>query len=129
MAGTAASRDALARRWAEAINKRDLDGLLPLAHEEIELYPLQFGVSGHYTGHDGLAQWMRELTTNDLGHTARIDRLRELEDGRVALFGTVCADGQPLSAYALLVGIRDGKVAVMRSYLSDERTLELLGVL
>jgi hypothetical protein len=39
---------------------------------------------------------MTELTTNGLRHTARIDRLRVLPNGRVALFGAVIADGAPL---------------------------------
>jgi ketosteroid isomerase-like protein len=115
-------------RWAEAINERDLDTLLSLAHEDIEIHPLQMGLEGSYRGRDQLRAWVQEVTANDLRHTVRIEGVRELADDRLALIGTVVVDGRPLSPYALIALVRDGKIAAMRSYLGDEQTLELLGV-
>jgi ketosteroid isomerase-like protein len=119
----------LVELWADAINARDLPTLLEMAHPEIELYPLQFGVSGHYGRHEGVTRWMSEVRAWDPGHRVRYEKTWELGGGRVALFGTIFIDDEPFSPYALVVEIRDGRIARMRSYLNDEETLEKLGVL
>ena len=121
--------ESLIRRWADAINARDADALLELAHPEIELQTLQLGVSGHYKGREGVAEWMAELGEWDPGHRVRIERLRTLPSGRVAVFGTVMIEGEPSSPYSLVAEVRDDKVVLMRSFPSDEDTLEKLGEL
>ncbi|MEA2458205.1 MAG: hypothetical protein QOC95_1177, partial [Thermoleophilaceae bacterium] len=63
------------------------------------------------------------------GHKVAIDRVRTLPDGRVALFGDVYLQGRLIAPYALVVTVRDGKVAVARSYLNDEETLAHLKLL
>jgi ketosteroid isomerase-like protein len=118
----------LVRRWFDALNARDLDTLLELAHPDIDIYPMQFAVSGNYSGHDGLRRWREELGAWDPGHHVRGGAVRDLGDGRYVMFGTVVIDGEPLSPYALLIRISDGRVAMMRSYLNDEETLERMGV-
>jgi ketosteroid isomerase-like protein len=121
--------ESLIRRWADAINARDADALLELAHPDIELHPLQFGVAGHYRGREGVAEWMGELRVWDPGHRVRIEGVRALPDGRVALFGTIMIEGEPSSPYSLVASVADGQVAEMRSFPSDEDTLEKLGEL
>ena len=121
--------ETLIRRWADAINARDLDVLLELAHPDIELYPLQFGVSGDFHGADGVREWVDAFRKWDPGHQVRIEGVRTLESGRVALFGTIMIEGEPSSPYSLIGELEEGKIRSMRSYPSDEDTLEKLGEL
>jgi ketosteroid isomerase-like protein len=121
--------EALIRRWSDAINARDVDALLELAHPDIELHTLQLGVSGHYRGREGVAEWMGELREWDPGHRVRIEQVRTLPSGRVAVFGTILIEGEPSSAYSLIASVADAKVLSMHSYASDEETLEKLGEL
>jgi hypothetical protein len=119
----------LVRAWAQAVNARDIEAVVSHSHPDIDLNPMQIAVSGHYSGHEGLRQWLRDIIASDLGHTVRYLGIRTLPDGRVALFGEVCLEGTTVSPYTLLVTIRDGKVALMRSYLADEDTLRVLKLL
>jgi ketosteroid isomerase-like protein len=124
-----AADESLIRRWADAINQRDLDALIEIAHPDIELHPLQFGVSGDFKGHDGVRTWVETFRDWDPGHQVRVESVKTLADGRVALFGTIVIEGEPSSPYALIGEVRDGKVAVMHSFPNDEDTLEKLGEL
>lgn len=121
--------ETLLRRWSDAINARDADALLELAHPDIEMSTLQLGVRGSYKGREGVAEWMAELHEWDPGVRVRIERFRTLPSGRVAVFGTILIEGEPSSPYSLVGEVRDGKVALMRSFPSDEDTLEKLGEL
>ena len=118
----------LIRRWFDALNARDVDALIAMAQPGIEVYPMQFAVSGTYTGHDGLRQWRRDLGAWDPGHHVQPGEVRDLGDGRYVMFGTVIIDDAPFSPYALLVRVDEGKIVAMRSYLNDEETLERMGV-
>jgi ketosteroid isomerase-like protein len=129
MSSADTATQALARRWADAINARDIDALVPLAHPDIELEPLQIGVRGQYHGPEGVRRWMEEVAGDDLGHRVRIEGTRSLGPGRALVRGTVLLGGDEVSPYALVVHVRDGLVLGMRSYLNDEATLERLGVL
>jgi ketosteroid isomerase-like protein len=129
MPDTADPLHAVARRWAEALNGRDVDTLLSLSTEDVDCDPLQISVSGRYTGRDGVIRWMREVTTHDPGHRVAIQGLSTIGDDRVALFGQLVMNGRAVSPYTMVIVVRDGKVAVMRSYLSDEETLTQLGLL
>jgi len=121
--------ESLLRHWSDAINARDADALLELAHPDIELSTLQLGVRGTYKGREGVAEWMAELREWDPGHRVRVERVRTLPSGRVAVFGTILIEGEPSSPYSLVAEVRDGKVAMMRSFPSDEDTLRKLGEL
>ena len=124
-----AADETLIRHWADAINARDLDGLLEVAHPDIELSPLQFGVSGDFKGHAGVRDWVDAFRKWDPGHRVRIEGVRTLPSGRVALFGTIMIEGEPSSPYSLIAEVRDGKIARVRSFPNDEDTLEKLGEL
>jgi ketosteroid isomerase-like protein len=118
----------LVRRWFDALNARNHSARIEMAHPDIEVYPMQFAVSGTYNGHEGLRQWGKDLSAWDPGHHVEPGEIRELGDGRYVAFGTVIIDGEAFSPYALLIRIADGKVVAVRSYLNDEETLERMGV-
>jgi hypothetical protein len=69
------------------------------------------------------------MVASDLGHQVRYLGIRTLPDGRVALFGEVCLEETVVSPYTLIATVRDGKVALTRSYLATEETLRLLKLL
>lgn len=119
----------LVRHWAQAINARDVETVVALSHPEIDLHPMQIAVAGHYSGHDGVRAWIRDILASEIGHQVTYRGLRTLPDGRVALFGEVCLEGKVISPYTLLATLRDGKIALTRSYLADEETLRLLKLL
>ena len=120
----------LVRQWARAVNERDRDTLTALSHLRIDCYPLQIAtVSGHYQGHDGVRRWIDDMVASDIGHTVEFRAIRTLPGERVALFGALLVEGKEISPYSLIATLRDGKVAGMRSYLSDEETMEHLKLL
>ena len=117
------------RRWAEALNRRDVDTMLELSTEDVDCDPLQISVSGRYLGHEGVRRWMREVTTHDPGHRVAIEDVRPIGPDRVGVFGQLNMNGRPVSPYTMVTWLRDGKIAMMRSYLSDAETLTQLGLL
>jgi hypothetical protein len=120
----------LVRLWATAVNDRDSEVLISYSHPEIDVYPLQIAtVSGHYQGYEGVRRWLVDMEASAIGHTVTFSGIRSLPDDRVALFGTVCVEGKEISPYSLIATLRDGKVSAMRSYLSDEQTMEHLKLL
>jgi hypothetical protein len=106
-----------------------VETLVELSDPDIQLYPMQIAVSGHYRGHDGLRRWVEDIVASDLGHGVEFRGIRTLPDGRIALFGEVFLGDTSISPYSLLVTLRDDRVASTRSYLSDEDTLKLLKLL
>lgn len=102
---------------------------MSLSAPDIDLYPMQIAVSGHYRGHDGIRAWIRDILASGIGHEVRYLGIRTLPDGRVALFGEVRLEDTVVSPYTLIATIRDGKVAMTRSYLATEDTLRVLKLL
>ena len=120
----------LVRRWATAVNERDAEKLIHFSHPDIDVYPLQIAtVSGHYFGHDGMRRWLDDMVASDIGHHVEFVSIRTLPDGRVALFGAVFVEGKEISPYSLIATLHGDQVIGMRSYLSDEETMEHLKLL
>jgi ketosteroid isomerase-like protein len=120
----------LVRRWATAVNERDAEKLNSYSDPEIDVYPLQIAtVGGHYQGYEGMRRWLDDMVASDIGHHVEFVSIRTLDDGRVALFGSLFVEGKEISPYSLIATIRDDKVIGMRSYLSDEETMEHLKLL
>jgi hypothetical protein len=112
------------------VNDRDGDALVSYSHPDIDCYPLQVAkVSGHYSGHDGVRRWLDDMEESDTGHHVMATGIRTLPDGRVALFGVLLVEGKEISPYSLIATLQDDQVVGMRSYLSDEETMEHLKLL
>jgi hypothetical protein len=119
----------LIERWTHAVNDRDLDTLLGLAHSDIEHQPLKLTGDGVYNGHDGMAKWIDGRGVEAPGLQVCIEHVEILSGERAAAFGRVAIDGRDVSPYALVAIVRDGKIAKLRSYLSDKPTMDRLGLL
>ena len=116
----------LVRRWVEGINRRDLTALLDLAHPDIECQPLELSSRPVYSGRAGLTEWILELSIAAPAVQRRIERVQTLSAELAAVFGTVVANGEDVSPYALVAVVRDGKV--VRSHLGDKPRMEQLGL-
>jgi hypothetical protein len=119
----------LVRKWAQAVNARNVEAVVALSQPDIDLQPMQIAVAGHYVGHEGLRDWIADIVASELGHQVRFLGIRTLPDGRVALFGEVCLEDTVVSPYTLVATIQNGKVALVRSYLATEETLRVLKLL
>ncbi len=117
----------LVRRWAQAVNARDRETLVATSDPEVDVYPLQIAtVGGHYVGHDGMRRWIDDMLAGDVAIQVRFVGIRTLADGRIALFGEIFVEGKFISPYSMIATERDGMIVAMRSYLSDEETMEHL---
>ena len=47
----------LALLMFESFNRRDLDALLPLMHDEVEIEPRLGALEGDYRAHEGVRRW------------------------------------------------------------------------
>src|SRR3954466_14039290 len=70
----------LARRMYENFNRRDLDALLALMHDEVEIAPRLGALEGEYRGHAGVRRWWSDLLDFSPAAAAQIERVQDLGD-------------------------------------------------
>jgi len=116
----------LVRRWLSAFNARDEDALLAVAHPEIVLRPLRWGVRAEYRGHDGVREWLETIAANPGSSTVSWTTIEPLLNGRVLVEGVVDADG---TGFVGLYELREQRIAGVRGYLSDRALLAQLGLI
>jgi len=112
----------LAQRYVAAYNDRDLQGMLALHHEKVVSYPLRLYGHRGLTGREGVVasgRWYEVI----------VDEVRQLGPDLLAIFGGICDRGERIAPWGALVRVRDGLIIESRSYLSDEETLERVGLL
>jgi ketosteroid isomerase-like protein len=121
--------DQIAREFVDAFNRRDADGLLALAHPEIEFRPTMLvGSERVYWGCEGFRTWVADLVAAQAKHRVRIRKMR-VEDQRCLVFSDLLLDGEVVSPSAMVAKIADGKIVEVHAYLSDEAMLTDLGLL
>jgi ketosteroid isomerase-like protein len=130
MASDRAAMIAIGRRFIDAFNRRDAQGLVDLADAEIEFRPTSLaGDRTVYRGHDGLRHWVRALNNAMVQHQVRVVDVRALDDDRLVVLSEVLVDGELLSPSAMIATLNEaGKIVAARSYLSDPQLLETLGL-
>jgi ketosteroid isomerase-like protein len=113
------------RRWFDAINRRDLEALLALAHPEISFSPLQVHGADVLHGHEGVAAVWGRMEEVGLDHRIAITALHTLEDGRTAAVGLV----QPGDVGMVgIYRIEDGLILEGQNRFAGEDTLRRLGI-
>jgi ketosteroid isomerase-like protein len=70
----------LARRMYEIFNRRDLDALLALMHDEVEIEPRLGALEGDYRGHEGVQRWWSDLLDFLPDYTAEITEVQDFGD-------------------------------------------------
>ena len=130
MLGAVRSRRA-ARAVYDAINQRDLDGLLQAMAEEVVFdFPLEQGDDGHHVGKPAVAQWFRTFL-DDYPEIAFTLQHVSVED-IFALGGTntvhaewelVCVDcdgRQSRSRGVTAMSFRRGRIVHLRDYIVEQ---------
>jgi ketosteroid isomerase-like protein len=103
------------RRFAEAINRADLDAALDVCDPEIEFRSV-LGISGHaYIGHAGIRQYFEDVASAWEEWRVDVHGVTSGPGGRVAIEMTMhvrgLGSGAPLSEYTGHVWtVRDGKL-------------------
>ncbi len=104
------------RRAYEAFASRDLETLRRLADESIEVATVTGLIAGRtepYRGHDGLAEYMRDISGTWKRIELQPQQFNQVEPGQVLVFGRARVwheKGFLDSANAWLWTLRDGRV-------------------
>ena len=128
-----AAAEQLVRRASEAFSSRDVDALMKLADPKIEIHTVTGMLAGRdepYRGHDGLAEYLRDVTeTWDEIELTAAD-FHELSDSRLVVFGRVRArrDLAVIDApNAWLWEVAEGRIRSARVFGDPQNARELLG--
>jgi ketosteroid isomerase-like protein len=70
----------LAWRMYELFNRRDLDALLVLMHDEVEIEPRLGALEGDYHGHEGVRRWWSDLLDFLPDYMAELTEVLDLGD-------------------------------------------------
>jgi ketosteroid isomerase-like protein len=122
----------LAHRSIDAFNRRDLDALLALMHDEVEGAPPLASIEGHYHGHAGIRRWWESLFSGLPDFTIEVVEVRDLGDLTVAVLrnrAQGAVSHAPVEQQLWLVAEwRDGKVIWWQSFRSEAEALEAAGL-
>jgi ketosteroid isomerase-like protein len=113
--------EATVRRWFDAFNSRDLEGMLACMHPHVDFHPLCLpGLSDSYEGHRGVSEWFTGL--EEMGHSHRIELAQTSVVGsnRVIAAGTLtAADPAAPASFWALTRFEAGQIISSRHHLSD----------
>src|SRR3954467_7981387 len=103
----------LALLMFESFNRRDLDALLELMHDEVEIEPRLGAMEGDYRGHEGVRRWWRDLLDSLPDYSAEVEELHELGDvtfGQIRGQGRGAASSVPIAeTWWQLIRWREGR--------------------
>jgi hypothetical protein len=102
--------------------------MLAVIDENVVSYPAPLFGHRPHVGHAGVRQWWAAMIARNERYDVAVNEVRQIDSGRVAVLGELHSEGKRLSAWAVLVRIRDGLIVESRSYLSDEKLLDDLGL-
>jgi ketosteroid isomerase-like protein len=119
------------RRVAEALNRRDVAGIVEEVSPEVEWHPAMQALVGGatvYRGPEGVREMMRDFY--DTFADVHLEVLETRESGdRVVLVGHIRVRGKVSGAdaespAAYVVSLRNGKVIRVRTYLDPDEALD-----
>ena len=116
----------------EAFNRRDLDAILALMHDDVEIEPRFGALEGHYRGHEGVRRWWSDLLEFLPDYAAEVEELDDLGDMTLAqIWGTAhgAASSTPLfERWWQLIRLRDGKCIWWRNFATEAEALAAVRV-
>jgi SnoaL-like domain len=113
--------------YIDAFNARDLDGVLERLHQDVVLEPTRIASRGRaYHGHQGAREWWAQVLAAP-EYQARVVEFLRLSPEHWVVAGEVGCGGEATSPFVCTIGIRDGRIATLRSHLTDQPMLRLLG--
>jgi ketosteroid isomerase-like protein len=110
------------RRWFDAFNSRDLEGMLACMHPNVDLHPLHLhGIGGAYEGHAGVREWFASLQRLEHRHRIDLSETSTIGDGRVIAAGTLSGgDPDGPSSFWALDRLEGGMIVAARHHLSNQ---------
>jgi ketosteroid isomerase-like protein len=120
------------RRFADAINRSDLDGALVVCDRGIEFLSM-LGITGRrYLGHEGIRQYFDDVASAWGEWRVEVHRVASAPDGRVAIVMTMHVRGREsgaaLSEHAAHVWtVENGKLLRNELYRDPEEALRTVG--
>ena len=122
------------QRMAETFNRRDLEALLDVIDPDVEWIPIMATLEGRvYRGHEGMRQWLDDLSTDWEVFETHQEEFREIGD-RVLVFGRwrararssgVELENEPAS---WVIDLKDGKVVRLQTYTDRREAVEAVGL-
>lgn len=113
----------------QAFKRQDAEGLIALAHPDIEFGGSAAAPDGLYRGHDGIRKYMADID-GAFGHEwdAVVERIADAGDDRVVIVARIFGPGKGAVSLDLHVAhvweLRDGKLLRGTVYLDPEAALE-----
>jgi ketosteroid isomerase-like protein len=125
---------ALARRWSQAFNRRDIQALAELTSEDFEFVPYLGSLieADVYRGLDGLRRYFEDARAAWEDLRVRQAEVREV-DGRTISFGELRGKGRAsgLEVQVALTWVgdwKDGKLARLVTYTDKDEALRAAGL-
>lgn len=120
----------LARLFCEAFNRRDLDAVLALMHEDVEIEPRIGALEGGYVGHAGVRRWWVQLLAAFPDYDAQIEEIRDFGDmtlGRLRGRARGAASTTPVvETWWQTTTWRDEKCIRWRNFATESEALETI---
>jgi ketosteroid isomerase-like protein len=115
------AEEATVRRWFDAFNSRDLEGMLSCMHPNVDFRPLRLhGLENAYHGHTGVRVWFTGLQELDHHHRVEITAIRPASDGKLVASGTLsAADPSGPGSFWAMERFEGGMIIAAQHFLSD----------
>ncbi len=116
----------------EAFNRRDLDAMLALMHDDVEIEPRLGALEGDYRGHEGVRRWWSNLLDFLPDYAAEVEELDDLGDMTLARIRGA-AHGAASSAPVVetwwqVIRWSDGQCIWWCNFATEAEALETIGL-
>ena len=123
---------ALARAFADAYNRGDVEWILAHVAEDIEFIPLRAATEGSFRGREGIRKFLRDTAETFDVHRLEISEWKAIED-RIVTVGTIRIRGKgsgieteiPTAAVSI---VRDGFISRYEDHGDRRRAFEAAGL-
>jgi ketosteroid isomerase-like protein len=125
-----AAHVAVVRRWFEAWNDGDLQGMLACMDQLMEFRPVM-PRGAVIVGHAAFGEWRRERTAGPADLHMAVTETQPLDDARVLVTGEIRISHKEPSgiAFTAIYTVRDALIVGAEQYLSDPLLMKQLGML
>jgi len=113
--------EATVRRWFDAFNSRNLEGMLACMDAHVDFRPLKLnGIGGVYHCHAGVSEWFADLIQMEHCHRIELSKVHASSGGEVIAAGTLSApEPLPSSSFWAVDQLQGGRIVAARHFLSD----------
>lgn len=120
----------IATAFVEGYNARDPEAWAAIFHPDGEYFPtVLVGSRTVYAGRDAIRDYIGEVRDNDRGQQAAWKEVRACSEDQFVMCGEVLIDGELITEATVVFELKDGLIIRGRAWLTDETTLERLGLL